>query len=360
MKSKINWSLDQIHTWNITSGCTKVSAGCAHCYAERLVSTRLRHLPQNGGVVRGDKNGIGHWTGLVRCHDDKLSEPLRRKTPTTYFVCSQSDLFHEAVPFEFFYRALAVMALCPQHTFMILTKRPERMMECYDSFNFDWDGLFAKLAISGISIGSMNNALDTQFDIIQTKVDETYLKIKQWPLDNVWLGTSVENQKAADERIPPLLDCPASKRFLSCEPLLGKVDLRNIAPDLSGQSINALTGLIGHSGFALKGHIDLVIVGGESGPNARPMHPDWARSLRDQCKDAGVPFFFKQWGEWAPMSSIVERRAVVMKALETQHSLGTDGSFTRKHRPDCCSMYKVGKKAAGCLLDGVEHKEWPE
>ena len=339
MKSKINWSLDQIHTWNITSGCTKVSAGCAHCYAERLVSTRLRHLPQNGGVVRGDKNGIGHWTGLVRCHDDKLSEPLRRKKPTTYFVCSQSDLFHHGVSFEFIDKAFAVMALCPQHTFLLLTKRPEQMLH----YLRDWC--------------LIDRPRMREFVEELTGSKALYVT---WPLDNVWLGTSVENQKAADERIPHLLACPASKRFLSCEPLLGKVDLRNIAPDLSGQSINALTGLIGHSGFALKGHIDLVIVGGESGPNARPMHPDWARSLRDQCKDAGVPFFFKQWGEWAPMSSIVEHRAVVMKALETQHSLGTDGSFTRKHRPDCCSMYKVGKKAAGSLLDGVEHKEWPE
>jgi protein gp37 len=331
-KSSIEWTE---RTWNCTSGCTKVSAGCANCYAERLVSTRLRHLPQNEGVTKD-----GHWSGVIRCHEDKLSEPLRRKKPTTYFVCSQSDLFHDAVPFEFIDKVFVVMALCPQHTFLLLTKRPDRMLH----YLRDW---------CLIDRPRMREFVE--------KLTGSKALYVTWPLDNVWLGTSVENQKAADERIPHLLGCPASKRFLSCEPLLGSVDIVNALDSERDNPCRCGDGEC-HICWSTPASpiIDLVIVGGESGPNARPMHPDWARSLRDQCKNAGVPFFFKQWGEWAPMSSIVEHRAVVMDALGTQHSLGADGSFTKHHRPDCCSMYKVGKKDAGCLLDGIEYKEWPE
>lgn len=242
-KSRIEWTEK---TWNPVTGCTKISAGCKNCYAERL-SSRLQKM----GVVRY-ADGFA-----VKTHPDVLPEPLRWKKPAVVFVNSMSDLFHDDVPAGFIAEVFDVMEKAAQHTFQVLTKRPERMLD----LNLSWP-------------------------------------------PNVWAGVSVENQQAADERIPLLLQTPAAVRFLSCEPLLGPVDLLGVRFDshtrmdvLSGRGVTTRSGVIAQSiPNAFCERIDWVIVGGESGPEARPMHPDWVRSIRDECEIAGVPFFFKQWG----------------------------------------------------------------
>ena len=202
-------------TWNPVTGCTLVSEGCRHCYAERM-ALRLRAM----GNPRYT-NGFD-----VTLHDDLVDLPRRLRRPRLIFVNSMSDLFHEDVPEEFIRKVFATMKACPQHTFQALTKRSARLKEMAPQL--------------------------------------------PWP-DNVWMGTSVEDERVI-ERIEDLRQVPAHVRFLSCEPLLGALDNLN----LSG--------------------IGWVIVGGESGPGARPMHKEWVESIQQQCQDANVPFFFKQWG----------------------------------------------------------------
>jgi protein gp37 len=208
----------------------------------------------------------GKFHGIVNCVPKALDMPLRWKKPQMVAVALMGDLFHEKVPTEFIAKVFVIMSLCQQHTFQVLTKRPERMAEVCAAH--PW---FAKVLVS--SSGKESAACSYQI------------------LPNVWLGTSVENQATANERIPHLLKCPAVVRFLSVEPMLGAIDLDSEEAD----QVHALG--CGNSGCECGDRgVDWVIVGGESGPGARPMHPDWARGIRDQCQAAGVPFFFKQWG----------------------------------------------------------------
>jgi protein gp37 len=302
-KSAIEWTDE---TWNPVVGCTRVSAGCDLCYAVQMTK-RLEAMGQEkyAGLVNIGKN---HFNGVVRTVDDALTIPLKWKKPRRVFVNSMSDLFHKDVPFEFIDKVFAVMALTPQHTYQVLTKRPERMAEYFGR-------------TEGISFSpEQEKELDRHFPPVQaetmcdggesTKMTEIpgwwdrLNKVKEFGVaspPNVWLGTSVENQEAADERIPHLLRCPAAVRFLSCEPLLGPVDLK-----LGTWKLCHRCGEVGVDGLycpncnrhstADNPELHWAICGGESGAKARPMHPDWARSLRDQCQAAGVPFFFKQWG----------------------------------------------------------------
>jgi protein gp37 len=235
-------------TWNPVTGCDRVSEGCDHCYALTL-ARRLKAMRNPRYQRDGDPRRSGPGFGLT-LHPDKVKEPLRWKRPRMIFVNSMSDLFHDDVPDSFICDVFAVMAEAGQHTFQLLTKRPGRMASLLRS---DWWS------------DSLSSIADGPF-----------------PLPNVWLGTSVETQKWADVRIPKLLQTPATVRFLSCEPLLGPVDLDRIWPRTAINQLN------------------WVIVGGESGLKARPMNPDWARSIRDQCVVAGVAFFFKQWGGRTP------------------------------------------------------------
>lgn len=253
-------------TWNPVVGCTPVSSGCANCYAANFAS--------RFGAVWPGVAAHGKWTGKVLLRPEVLDVPLRWRKPRRVFVCSMSDLFHERVPFEFIDRVFAVMALCPQHTFQVLTKRPERAAEY--------------LARGGDGIWSA--ACDIDLDKVRPETDPG------WPLRNVWLGTSCENQATADERIPHLLRCPAAVRFISCEPLLSEIDL-------SGYMSGPYVGLPGDVVYPnWNAGIDWVIVGGESGPKARPCYDDWIMSIRDQCRAAGVPVFIKQLGS-APMKA---------------------------------------------------------
>jgi protein gp37 len=272
-----------------------------------------------GPVLEGIRGGSGILK-VKRNRDGSVT--LTRERPRRIFVNSMSDLFHENVTDEMRDRIFAVMALCPQHIFQVLTKRPERMLKYLTTSSVLRTDRLTKIVGLNFPIGT-----------------ESKLQPIAWPLPNVWLGVSVENQAAADERIPLLLQTPAALRFVSCEPMLGSVDL--LRTPRPGYMHDWLTGeyetVREHRSTP---HLDWVIAGGESGPGARPMHPEWARALRDQCDEAGVPFFFKQWGEYLPV---------------TADSIGP-----HVVEFDDQKYLKCGKKAAGSLLDGGEYKKFPE
>jgi len=248
-RSGIEWT---DATWNPVTGCSKVSPGCAHCYAATL-APRLHRMGQAGYTDLPWTPE--HAAENVVLHPERLDMPLRWTRPRRIFVNSMSDLFHELVPDEFIARVWMRMEAAQHHTFQILTKRPDRMLE-----------------VAG--------------------------RLNAHPLPNVWLGTSVENQRWADERIPLLTETPAVVRFLSCEPLLGPVDL--VGPIQRWMAGRTGAVVAGGDGVTITYHgrrpIHWVIVGGESGPGHRPMDPEWVRGLRDQCAMGGVPFFLKQWG----------------------------------------------------------------
>jgi len=332
--TKIEWATA---TWNPLGGCTRVSEECRNCYAE-VMAARFSDPGQWGHglalrVKLRDGTTDHRWTGKLVLHEHKLDQPLRWKKPRRIFVNSTSDLFHENVPDEWIDRVFAVMALAPQHVFMVLTKRADRMREYVSRTDDAWHGnadLFAD---------RFNAAMDWNHAWIND-IDEM-----PWPLPNVWLGVSVGDQTAADERIPELLATPAAVPFVSAEPLLGPVDL--------GQWLDGL---------------DWVIVGGESGPGARPMHPDWARSLRDQCVAAGVSFFFKQWGAWGTVglrpSGTPGQYAIA--SAEPRSDFWTQTVHQVDQYPRMFDLLggasvleRIGKKAAGRLLDRREWNEVP-
>lgn len=286
-KSNIQWTEA---TWNPVAGCTRVSAGCDNCYAVQM-SHRLELMGQAkyAGPTVLNNRGDRHFNGTVRCDEDALTIPLKWRKPRRVFVNSMSDLFHKDVPFEFVDKVFAVMALCPQHTFQVLTKRPERMAEYLNEDRradnaFGWHFSAAQRRVKTVSD-----------DIAESRrrsgIDESNWN-NAWPLFNVWIGTSVEDQAAADARIPHLLRCPAAVRFLSCEPLLGPVDLRPWLPCHRGDP--ALCFPSGQReaccecSLGKPGAISWVIVGGESGAGARPCAVEWSRSIVEQCGAAGV------------------------------------------------------------------------
>lgn len=296
-KSKIEWTQE---TWNPFVGCSRVSDGCKNCYAEiQAHRLELMGVEQYKGLTVKGANGQIRWTGETRFVPNALTIPLKKKKPTTCFVCSMSDLFHESNSFDDIDKVFAVMAACPQHTFQALTKRPKRALE-YLSNKLRQTYLHKML----YDLNKVDNIMSLD---VRMKAN---VQVDKWPLPNVWLGTSVENQQTANERIPYLLQCPAAVRFLSCEPLLGVIDLTALEiekpydlPDVDGkteyvETINALTGDTESEEFGFMGSeypkVDWAIIGAESGSNARPMNLDHARSLRDQCVEAGVAFFYKQ------------------------------------------------------------------
>ncbi len=321
MTTKIEWVKNpdgsKGETWNVLAGCDHKSAGCDNCWAVRMATRQVGMKNKNYyGTVKG-----GKWTGKIKLIPDALEKPLHWRKPRRIFVQSMGDLFHQGVPFEFIDAVFSVMAIHPQHTFMILTKRPERMFE-YAGTRQSADR-FAKYCLDaarGLPIKLELQALDDNCDGFQ--------------LPNVHLYTSIEDQATADERIPWLLKTPAAVRGISLEPMLGPVDLR---PWL-GQSCyrHGCPGVLKHRvsedgscwedsicqrcgakwfndpprdlGDLPGPRLDHVIVGGESGPGARPMELDWVRNVRDQCVEAGVKFFFK--------AAIIDGKRVSMPLLD--------------------------------------------
>lgn len=319
-KTGIEWT---DATWNPVTGCTKVSQGCKFCYAKHQAWARLAAMPNTVYAGREFEQ--------VMCHPERLDQPLRWTKPRMIFVNSMSDLFHPDVPDEFIDRVFAVMALAHQHVFQVLTKRPDRMLR-YFTHHFTR----SKCSRFAAEISGRRDSVGG---------GDIRVSDGPFPLPNVWLGVSVEDQAAADERIPQLLQTPAAVRWISAEPLLEPVDLRfHIFSEPTGN----LRTHHGKRQMELRrptdGGLHWVVVGGESGPNARPMHPAWARSLRDQCAAADVPFLFKQWGEFAP------REPYASELMESDELCGKwDGV-----------SYRYGKKGAGRLLDGAQHDGYPE
>jgi protein gp37 len=311
------------HTFNPWEGCTKVSPGCAHCYAETRNARfgggtapnwgkgapRRRTSVQNWNQVRRwnreasrDLNEFA-MTGAVTTEDGQRIENWHRPR---VFCASLADVFDEEVPNQWRADLFRLIDETPNLDWLLLTKRPENVIPMLFQISNTMNGVTKKMHFAPVDKWARH-------------------WIDGRPPANVWLGTTVEDQQRADERIPELLEVPARVRFLSCEPLLTHV--------------NAMWHFANNPG-----KIHWVICGGESGHGARPMHPQWATSLRDQCKAAGVPFLFKQWGEWAPreVSDYVDATKAELRHLD---------EFT--------PMYCIGKKAAGRLLNGIEHNGFP-
>lgn len=365
-KSNIEWT---DATWNPVRGCSRVSAGCMNCYAERVAARFSKPGLPYAGLVHSTTQGP-KWTGKVSLHPELLDQPLRWTKPRRIFVNSMSDLFHEAVPDEFILKVFDVMRqsanghaphlggpgrgygrIVATHTFQILTKRPERMLDFCTRLRFaqnDARGLYLATNLPHNGFNPMG------------------------AMSNVWLGVSVEDQASADERIPQLLQTPAAVRFISAEPLLGPVKLL----DYIGRWAHACKVRDDNScpncgadhvapGMCDQGtdRVDWIITGGESGSNARPSHPDWFRSLRDQCLTADVPFFFKQWGEWACLE---DHRGLGWKFGDPRTGFWSQdrpGQYEWHHKGVASHgqhMLQVGKPAAGRMLDEREWNEFPQ
>lgn len=288
-------------SWNPLRGCSRVSEGCRFCFAERTAARFSGPGLPYEGLTRPTKDGP-RWTGEIRFVPEKLAEPLRWRKPQRIFVNSMSDLFHEKVTDEQIAAIFGVMAAAHRHTFQVLTKRPARMRAWLSEF-------MPRFAADNRGIASApcehETVLRAAFDALGgasgdgPRLTSAWSDLRSaqragvplWPLPNVHMLVSVEDQRSADERIPLLLDTPAAVRGVSLEPMIGPVDLRE---HLNGDSVGHETG--GPQGWQPGPGLDWVIVGGESGPHARPFDLAWARSVRDQCVSAGVACFVKQMG----------------------------------------------------------------
>jgi protein gp37 len=330
-------------TWNPIVGCNKTSPGCRECYAERMAN-RLAGMPLQSykyAPVITD----GKWNGKTFIDSFSIDKPSSWRKPHSIFVCSMGDLFHESLSFSDIDTVYEIMAYNPQHIFIVLTKRPERALEY-----FRWLGEKVK------SIG---------FDSIPTRSEN--------PLDyiggpsHIWIGVTAENQEQADKRIPILLQIPSEIHFVSCEPLLGLLNLLKYLPVIAG-----------HDKFNRDSQVDWVIVGGESGHNARAIHPYWVTSLKEQCNKSSTAFFFKQWGEWYTKWANIQNGEPVFKYYDSYLQ------FTQKYwvnKGDCCIdmngkicktggdmvnaqypvaiMQFVGRNKSGRLLEEREFNEFP-
>ncbi len=411
--TKIEWT---DATWNIINGCSVYTPGCTNCYAMLLAGTRLANHPSRVDLTTLSKAGPV-WNGTVRLYEPWLTLPLEWARPRDIFVCAHGDLFHDAVTDEMLDRVFAVIALCAvegrKHRFQVLTKRSGNMRR--------YIGRLAARAhaIAEAAVYPHNRPMETGSAIVEL--------LERGPLPNVWLGVSTEDQKRADERIPDLLATPAAVRWISAEPLLGPLNLEPwLAPEKTCQGCDdgegfgnrcasdrtprdeqcpwkrAVQIVEEHGPFNADGlpstitcdviTLDWVVVGGESGRGARPMHPAWARALRDQCAAAGVPFLFKQWGEWAPVCAVdldaldeqlyhprpardpeaIRRCKVdqlVMQAsgrvfrLDQRSGIsGEDpakGDFAFLAGAGAMTFMAIGKRRAGRLLDGIQHDGAP-
>jgi protein gp37 len=321
-------------TWNPVRGCSRVSEGCRHCYAESIAARFSGPgQPYEGLAKIGVRTGHHpKWTGEVRFIPEHLADPLRWRKPRRIFVNSMSDLFHEKLTNEQIAIIFGVMGAARQHTFQVLTKRARRMREWFEWALGSGGPDICELTCTALDAAGFERGCGSAFD-----------HLEDWPLPNVWLGVSVENQDAADDRIPHLLTTPAAVRFLSCEPLLGSVDLHAIQiPEVrDGLRFSALQrhhdDRFGQSDIVL----DWVIAGCESGRGARACEVGWLRFLRDQCATAGVPFFLKQ-------------------AAVGLGDLASDKPEPRPIDIGAGSKWKPGNVIELPYLDGVQHAAFPE
>lgn len=335
--TKIEWTEA---SWNPTIGCSKVSAGCDHCYAIGVVHRAMQ--PAHVGLTIAREGERPDWTGEIRYVPERLDQPLKWKRSRKIFVNSLSDLFHPDLlnlrttdrfghDFPVLAEIVAVMVRAEWHTFQVLTKRPQIMASVLRHPMF-------KLDVNAILLRDGHPVMPGGMSGTDTA----------WPA-HIWWGTSIDEDRYSF-RANHLRDTPAAVRFLSLEPLLGAL------PSLD------LTG------------IDWVIVGGESGPGARPMHPAWVRDLRDRCVKAGIPYFFKQWGSWGPEAPKVNGVYQMGKGF----ALANDGTLYNQQdirwpdgprrgealraghdRAQLTAMYRMNKKAAGRDLDGRTWDEYP-
>lgn len=336
-------------TWNPWIGCTKISPACDHCYAERDFDLRLHIVQWGAGQARkrtGDDNWKkpGKWNakpffqcevcGLrtdnpmrAQCKGPHRSQHMWKPARRRVFCASLADVFDNEVPAAWRQDLFALIEATPNLDWLILTKR----------------------------IGNAARLIE----------DTNFPKHRAWPWPNVWLGATICNQAEADRDIPKLLATPAAVRFLSIEPMLGAIRLGSWLQRSPSAAFVAgkVTATMPDWTRIGSTSIDWVICGGESGPHARPMHPHWARDLRDQCAAAGVPFMFKQWGEWTPGENVAKRIGVVQSAtwFDGKWLIGTeDLAIEDGHTDDEPDLYRIGKKAAGRLLDGRTHDGFPE
>lgn len=318
--TKIEWAH---HTFNPWIGCTKVSPACDHCYAEADFATRRKVVQWGAGQPR-KLTAPSTWAMPLRWNAEAERLGVRYRV----FCASLADVFDNEVPTAWRATLFSLIKRTPHLDWLLLTKR----------------------------IGNAHQMIGEALimaSLIQH--DGPTALLPGWPWRNVWIGTTICNQAEAVRDIPKLIAVPAAKRFLSIEPLLGPVDLERPRP---GPNLDQGGGHMICQPWLIQSGIDWVIVGGESGPNARPMHPDWARSLRDQCTDAGVPFLFKQWGEWAPE---IDASVDIDPGTWINEATGETGTenYALTSGGRWQGMYRVGKKAAGRLLDGRTWDETP-
>lgn len=351
--SKIEWT---DATWNPVRGCEIVSKGCTNCYAMKQAHRFSADGQAYAHLTKMTKGGPV-WTGKVRLVPELLDWPLRRAKPLRIFVNSMSDLFHEDVPDEFINKVFAVMSCTTRHTYQILTKRPQRMLDWWhrrpkdhwgDPEDINPTEVWPKWTPARNGRGGYDNCGPSS------------------PFENVHIGVSIEDQATADERIPLLLQMPAAVRWISAEPLLGPVQLTHLATEscasecCHAQRHDALSGRfvcdLSDESYSDGPHLDWVVAGGESGPGARPSHPDWFRSLRDQCATAEVPFFFKQWGDWGYESNHPELGSKLLLRQFLPNGMGPPNGADLSFQ----TMAHIGKRAAGRELDGRTHDEYPK
>jgi protein gp37 len=350
-------------TWNPVTGCRPCSEGCDNCYAATLAGTRLKKLPSRQGLTKQNASGEHIFNGKVRFNVEWLLQPLRWRKPRCVFVVAHGDLFYEAVEEEIVDTAYAVMALTARHFYLVLTKRSKRLR----AYSNDPD--------TPGRIVSVLNDKGPGWGLTDEEIAAACHRVYNcWPLSNVGAGISVENQARAEERIPDILETSAAMRWVSFEPLIGRVDIANIVVrDEAGEKL-AFYDLTAHGGpglFAIKGdygrrlrdvpQLDWAVPGGESdslrgvveGRGARPPHPDWFRDLLSQCSKAGIGYFFKQWGVWLPYENAID--------VEGANVLTGEIRGFGPHDPGGNpQMLRVGKKLAGAMLDGSLHRSWPQ